>query len=299
MKIAYIVLAHKLPGQLIRLIRTLDSSSATFLIHIDKKAEGSSYKKVSDTFADAENVYFLERRPIYYGDFNHVQSTLDGIHMLLELDISFDYVILLTGQDYPVKSQNDIQIFLDKNRGKSFMEYFLLPDERWGDEDGGLDRINYWHLNFRGNEFAYLKKKRILKLVPDKLWNGFSRVFHFQRKLPQNIKWYGGSAYWNLSRECIEYIAAFVKENEDTVNFFKHAKISGEMFFQTVLLNSHLKESIVDDSLRYIEWSDSRHPAVFGKKDFGRLMESGNLFARKFDSAEDAEILKMIDQEIS
>ncbi len=298
MRIAYIILAHKLPAQLIRLIKKLNAPSATFLVHIDKKADADVYEKVREAFTEARNVHFLERHSRYYGDYNHVRATLDGIQKMIELAVEYDYVLLLTGQDYPLRSNRQLQDFFRESQEKSFMEYFLLPSNRWGDENGGLDRINYWHLHWRGSEFAYLKRSRLLRLIPDSIWNLLSRIFHFQRTLPEGFKWYGGSAYWCLSRACIEYVDEFVRNNRDFVQFFEHAKIAEETFFQTVLLNSPLKDQIIDDNLRFIDWSDSRHPAILKEVDFERFFDSSKLFARKFDISKDEAVLNMIDQAV-
>ncbi len=83
------------------------------------------------------------------------------------------------------------------------------------------------------------------------------------------------------------------------LKFFKHVKIPEEIFFQTVLLNSSLKSRLRNDSLRYIVWSTSRHPAILRKQDFERFMETDKMFARKFDMTVDEGVLDMIDQMIS
>lgn len=300
MRIAYIILAHKLPGQLVRLVRKLNSDSASFFIHVDKKADAEIFRKMTAPLSKDENIYFLDRQPIYYGDFNHVKVTLDGIRKILELELHYDYVILLSGQDYPIKSNRQIQHALQDSGEQSFMEYFSLPSERWKDENGGLDRIIYWHLNWRGWEFAPLKKNRFSRLVPDRVWFTLERLFPMQRNLPGSFSKYGGSAYWCLTRECIEYLDDFVQQNGDFVKFFKHVKIACEIFFQTVLMNSPQRNKLINDNLRYINWPPfSRHPPILRKQDFEGFMNSDKLFARKFDITIDAEVLDMIDREIS
>ena len=54
---------------------------------------------------------------------------------------------------------------------------------------------------------------------------------------------------------------------------------------------------MANDDLRYVHWrnwNDAR-PAILGTDDFDTIMASGKLFARKFDSACDSQILDMID----
>ncbi len=300
MKIAYIILAHKLPEQLVRLVRKLNTDMASFFIHVDKKTDGETYRKMTEPLSEYENVYFLDRYARYYGDFNHVKPTLDGIQKILALGKRYDYIILMTGQHYPIKSNSQIQKALQDSGGQSFVEYFSLPDERWKDGNGGLDRINYWHLHWRGWEFAFLKRRHFLKRVPDRVWSALVKILPMRRNLPRNFKEYGGSAYWCLTRECAEYIDEFVRRNDDFVKFFKHVKIAEEIFFQTILMNSHLKNRLTNDNLRYIIWPpSSRHPAILGKQDFENFIKTDKLFARKFDMTVDADVLDMIDRATS
>lgn len=295
MNIAYIVLAHKLPEQVVRLVKKLNSPSATFLIHVDKKSAASIYRSIAEGLASWENVYFLKRHTIYYGDYGHVRATLEGIRKLIELHVSFDHVILLTGQDYPIKSNEEIETFLQESDQKSFIEYFPLPDERWGDEHGGLDRIDYWHLHWAGWELPLMKKVRSILPLPEPIWSGIVRVVPFRRQPPIDFRWFGGSAYWCLNRQCIEYVDELMRGNAGLEKYFAHIGIPGEIFFQTLLLNSPFKDQVVNKSLWYIAWSNTRHPAILNKQHFDLFMSTDNLFARKFDITVDETVLDMID----
>jgi hypothetical protein len=83
------------------------------------------------------------------------------------------------------------------------------------------------------------------------------------------------------------------------VKFFKHAGLPDEIFFQTILLNSHFKSQLVNDNLKYVDWSDLlAHPAILLTRDYEKLIDSTSLFARKFDETVDANILEMIDRVI-
>jgi hypothetical protein len=91
-----------------------------------------------------------------------------------------------------------------------------------------------------------------------------------------------------------------MQHNPAFVNFFKYVDIPDEMFFQTIILNSPFKESVINDNLVYIDWENPNpsYPRTFVKTDFEILVSSSKLFARKFDVSRDADILDMIDQKI-
>ena len=75
------------------------------------------------------------------------------------------------------------------------------------------------------------------------------------------------------------------------------------MFFQTILQNSPFVSrryfSGYDDdraTMRLIDWErgNGSSPYVFLAEDYDRILQSGMLFARKFDERIDAEIIRRI-----
>jgi hypothetical protein len=283
MRIAYIVSAYKLPDQLARLVTTLDTETCHFFIHVDRKTDDAIYRRMVTRLAPLANVHFLDRHRCYYGGFGHVRATLKGISEIFRRQLPFDYAILLTGQDYPIKSNHEIDAFLTQHDGRSFLEHFPLPSEEWSFH--GLDRIELWHVRLGGKYLRFRQRPGI----------------RIRRRFPSNLHPFGGSAYWCLSRESTEYVHRFLQQNRSYVRFFRYVNVPEEMFFHTIILNSPLSESVVNDDLRYLEW---RHPAVAGgpavltKDDFGKIVRSPKLFARKFDMTQDSEVLDMIDATI-
>jgi len=124
MKIAYLILAHKNPQQILRLVSRLNTDDTTFIIHIDKKTIPEVFREISLSLEDYPNVYFTKKRhKIYYGHISLVYETLECLRELYKRHILFDYVICLSGQHYPIKSNEQIQHFLQKNNGLSFIEH--------------------------------------------------------------------------------------------------------------------------------------------------------------------------------
>jgi hypothetical protein len=235
-----------------------------------------------DDLQDLPNAHFLKRHKCYWGGFGHVAASLEGIKEISHMDIYFDYVVLLTGQDYPIKSNRYISTFFRKHAGALFLEYFPLPHDAW--QNRGLNRIESWHFHLFDKHLIFPP----------------NRYFPFKRKFPEGFRSFGGSSYWCLTRECVEYVYGFTERNVAFVNFFKYVDVPDEMFFQTLILNSRFAEKAVNDNLRYIDWRDlsSGSPAILRKDDFVHIAASSKLFARKFDMKIDAGVLDMIDEQI-
>jgi Core-2/I-Branching enzyme len=274
-RLAYIISAYKMLDQLGRLLRRLAANESEIVVHVDQKTDDRAYSELVADFGGLSSVHFLERHTCHWGGFGHVRATLKGIDDLQRRDAAYDYVILLTGQDYPIKSNDCIQTFFEANRGTSFMAHNVLPTPWWSPR-GGLDRIEYRHLRLHGRHLRLPRK----------------------RAFPPGLRPFGGGAYWCLSRECIELVSDFVAARPDVVDFFKHVDIPDEIFFQTVIMNSDLAATVANDNLRYIDWTRGVRPAILGLGDFERLKESPKLFARKFDVTQDAEVLDLIDRHL-
>lgn len=271
-RIAYVVSAYKLPAQLERLLRRLAGPGVSFTVHVDRKTQRAVYNEMVARTRDLD-VQFLPRHRSHWGGFGHVRATLKGIDHLVPENVPFDYVVLLTGQDYPLRSPAAIASFLGAADGRSFMSHWTLPHPEWASR-GGLGRVENWHA---------ITYRRLHLAVP------------LRRRLPLGLEPYGGSPYWCLSRRVVDFVHGFVYANPHYVRFFEHVFIPDELFFQTIVMNSPLRDTVENNNLRYIDWSHEPAPVVFTSADLDRLVSSGKVFARKFDETVDAEILDLLD----
>lgn len=275
MRIAYIISAYKLPSQLARLVRVLQGTETSVYVHFDRKARAETRTEAIRKLAELPNTCLLSSHSCHWGGFGHVDATIKGLNAIAIRKPDPDWVVLLTGQDYPLRRPDEIARFLEPHAGAAFMEHFRLPNPEW--RNSGLDRFRKWHFQPSGRHIA----------VP-----GINRGF-----LPGLVP-FGGSSYWCMSRECFRYVHRFINEHPDYVRFFKRVYIPDEMFFQTILMNSPLKSGVINDDLRHLDWSgpSSRSPRVLRKMDLPELLRSPKLFARKFDTTQDAEVLDCIDK---
>lgn len=114
--------------------------------------------------------------------------------------------------------------------------------------------------------------------------------------MPHNLQPYGGSAYFCLPKNHVSYIIEYLKDKPDILDFFRHTFALDEIFFQIIIMNSPLRETVVTDNLRYIDWSmGGPHPSFLTMADVDKLLNTSKLFARKFDVELDEKILNFID----
>ena len=272
-RIAYIVSAYKLPAQLERLLRRLDGPGVSFAVHVDAKTPRAIWDEMIARCRDLD-VTWLPRHRSQWGGFGHVRATLKGIDHVVGSEVPFDYAVLLTGQDYPLRPPAEIARFLGESGGRSYMRNVTLPWGPWGPR-GGLDRIEDWHV---------ITYRRLHLALP------------LRRHLPGGLEPYGGSAYWCLSSTLVHFVHGFLSENPQYVRFFEHVFVPDESFFQTIIMNSELRDTVENDDLRYLDWSREPAPAVLTRDDLPTLVAAPQLFARKFDETVDTEILDALDR---
>jgi hypothetical protein len=275
MRIVYLILCHKQPQQVKRLVERLQGNNVSFVIHVDKRS-GDMQDTLERMLLPVRHVTYAKRFRCYWGRFNIVRATLSC--MRIARDISFDYAVLLSGQDYPLKSNEEIESFLSRESGKEFIESFSLIDS------------NRWS----GNAGSYAPENRAFCAV-----FGFrSRVWatKWRRRFPADYVPYGGSQWWCLSRSAVDHILRFTEENPSFVRYFRFCLAPDELFFQSILSNSEFKERICG-RITYDDWAQPSppYPKLLNESDFGILKNSRWLFARKFDFFESAALCDLID----
>lgn len=280
LRLAYVISAYKLPENLSLLVEALVNSKATVgvIISVDKNTSTATFSEMKSLASLHKKVSILPREKSIYRSFGHVRSSLRGLGYLRSNNIDYDFVFLLTGQDYPIKSDEKIQAFLEKHKSSSFMEYFPLPTNNW--KNGSLDRLNRYYIHTRRGVVSIDRKNiPFLKL----------------KTIPNNLRPFGGSGYWTINKTHAEYILEYVNNNPTYVSFFNRTDIPDELFFQTILLNSSHAKKVINNNLRYIDWTrPGEYPAIIRSKDYSKLSRSKALLARKFDCSIDDKIITMI-----
>jgi hypothetical protein len=283
-RIAYIVLAHSLPRQLCRLVERLDGDQNLFLVHVDRRAPQEVFAEALRGLGSNPRVVFLPRRSSRRTTFALVAAPLEALRTLIGRDHPFDYAILLSGQDYPIKPQRSLGELLAEDPEACFLHAFPIEDPEHSDwPPHATFRYRNWHLGLGSRRWS----------LP------------LNRRIPSGRVPYGGSMYWALPRSAVEYMLATVEREPRLVTFFKHTFVPDEMFFQTILMNSPLRDRVTSLAapdcygLHHIDWQPNRdRPETLGISTLPALRSSPAFFARKFDASVDDDVLDRIDAEL-
>ena len=275
MKLAYIIQAHKGFKQLKLLIDVLSIESDIY-IHIDLKNQ-ELYQQLRSHYQSKINIFIIsERVSVNWSGFSQIEATLK----LLEKtqNKNYDYISLLSGQDFPIKSYSEIINFLEKKPTREFVH--IAKDYK--NYEWRILRYSPWSENPNIRKFPLNK----INSISIKLQN----LFHIQKQFFKEEDIYMGSSWFTLTDNAVKYLLNNI--NNELIEGYKKTTCSDEHFIQTILMNSEFKDRVVGDNLTYIDWSEGNpNPKILTIDDLQKLKTSSKLFARKFDLDIDKEII--------
>ena len=298
----YLILAHKNPLQLGRMIERLDDGASKFFIHLDAKTPIEPFAAC----LEGAHIRFIEpRERCVWGDFSIVQATIRLMEAASEEQGIF---ILMSGQDYPIQSQGYINAFLESNKGFDFIEIEPL-EEKWKPKmvKDKLEHYHILHSEERGNSNCYApfahcsvfqKLRTLMHLLKGRL---SVKNFRLLCSLPKRIapfeRQYAGSQFWAFSERTFYAVLNYIREHKAALEeYYKYTSSPDEIYFHSVLMHLVAKDSTIKlkEQITYVNYF--RKNNVFVSEDFDKLTsEKGKLFARKFDTDIDIEILNKLD----
>ena len=298
----YLILAHKNPLQLGRMIERLDDGASKFFIHLDAKTPIEPFAAC----LEGGHIRFIEKRErCVWGDFSIVQATIRLMEAASEEQGVF---ILMSGQDYPIQSQGYINTFLERNKEFDFIEIEPL-EEKWKPKmvKDKLEHYHILHSEERGHsncyaQFAHCSVFQQLRTLMHLLKGRLSvKNFKLLCSLPKRIapfeRQYAGSQFWAFSERTFYAVLNYIREHKAALEgYYKYTSSPDEIYFHSVLMNLVAKDSTIKlkEQITYVNYF--RKNNVFVSEDFDKLTsEKGKLFARKFDTDIDIEILNKLD----
>jgi hypothetical protein len=279
MKIAHLILTHKNPAQLERLIRALDHPGFDFYLHIDAKTDIAPFLHL----AEKDNTFMVARRtPVYWAGFGTIQATLNGFHEILAKG-GYDYINVISGQDFPLRSAAYIYEYILERKGKEFITCESI-DAEWS---AAAPRIRKYHLINWRIPGKFRLEKWVNRLLPP-------------RKFPVDHQIVGRANWFTLTTAAIEYSLDFLDQHPELIRYYKYCWGADEFIFSTILYNSAFRDRIVDN-LIYVDWTGQTqgHPRILRSGDLPALQASGKLFARKMDMDTDAGLFGLLEQWIA
>ena len=277
-KHAYLIIAHKNDLTFYTLLSLLDDSRNDIYIHMDVK--NTAYDPDSAVQAvKNSSVFQTKRTSVSWGAYSLVNAEL----LLLDAACKngrYQYYHLLSGEDLPLKTPSEMYRFFEKNSGTEFVGLTTCSALH--------DRMCYRH--FLQEKIGRHDKVTFFSLL-ERYSLAIQRCLHLE--VNRNVHFEKGSQWFSIT----DPLARYVLENADWVEkTFRFALCPDESFLQTLAVRSPMRDNLckaeeIAASARYIDWNRGE-PYTFREEDFDLLKQSDRMFARKFSTSVDSEIIR-------
>ena len=290
---AFLILAHNQPRLLTRTLSHLSAPNHHFFINVDAKSK--HYKEMVDfvnKHKGEANVHFI-KKPVacYWAGISLVDAEIKLLKTAMEYPVEFDYYHLISGTDYPLRSNDQFDAFFE-NTDDSFMCFNFEED------------IDYWMpiYKMKTNQYHTNGKHTFCEKVFLRIVNSRAGRTLFKRKPLPTLA--GGWQWFSWSDNVVKYVLDYLAEHPNFRRRFNHTSSPDEHFF-TTMLYSHLDELKIRKHfpLRYISWhayreiETKKRPYNLNELDYDRVINSAAFFCRKVDEMESAKFLDMVDEQ--
>jgi hypothetical protein len=216
----------------------------------------------------------------------------------------FEWLVLLSGQDYPIRPVAQIEQSLADAGVDAFIETW--PCERPGVRESVDEFAGRYFFRWRRTESSTLYslaraapgRGRFFRTrsLPSGRWVGVRGV---RSPFGPELDCYRGSDWSTLSRAAVAAVDAFVQSRPEVLRYYSQTVHPSESFIQTVLANN-ASLRLSGGYRRYTVWGEPNQtgPLVLRLHDLDAMLASGCDFARKFDPTIDHAVLDQLDRRV-
>ncbi|XP_061555589.1 xylosyltransferase 1-like isoform X1 [Phycodurus eques] len=290
-RVAFVLVVHgRASRQFQRLFKAIYHTAHFYYIHVDQRSN-FLHREVTLLARQYANVRVTPwRMATIWGGASLLSMYLRAMEDLLNMaDWSWDFFVNLSAADYPIRTNDQLVAFLSKHRHLNFIKSHGRDNARFIRKQG-LDRL-------------FLECDTHMWRLGD-------------RKIPEGIAVDGGSDWFLLNRAFVEYVVRSMDELVAGLKqFYAFTLLPAESFFHTVLENSALCGSMVDNNLRLTNWNRKlgckcqyKHivdwcgcsPNDFKPADLPRFQQASRptFFARKFEASVSQEVIDRLDAQL-
>ncbi len=267
MRVAYLIASHTLPELTLRLARTLRAGSPDAVIALHHNPQDCA---VDEAALAAEGVLrVLPPIRVSWGDMSQQTMVLRSLSWLVER-AEFDWLVLLSGQDVPIRPVAEIERSLAGAHVDAFIHTVPVPPG--GDDEFARRYHRHWH-----RVPAALGRVPGARVMPSGAW-----LSTRARDSPFDVDHvcHRGADWFTLSRRAVELVLRTCARRPDLLRHYARTLIPTESLVPTILANSGL--ALSGDNRRFSLWEPGApSPRTLVAADVPAALASGFDFARK------------------
>lgn len=292
----YCIIAHRDAYCLHSLLKLIDDKRNDIILVVDKKSSLSLDPQFKLKYSNLKKLQKNSSIDIYWGDISQVEAELLSFKEGLEMG-EYEYIHLLSGNDLPIKNQDYIHNYFDKLPKGTNLIGFAHGKNTLIDIS---NKSKFYH--------PFIKRLKINNKLSRSFYLGLHKVCIFLQKMLHLQRNYGDLILYKGSNwvSITSQFAQFLLDKKDYIlKTFKGVLCCDEIYKQSIIMNSPFNRTVLDPTMdnaclsRKIDWTRGT-PYVWRYEDYQELKLSQSLFARKFYSDVDKDIIDRIceDQKI-
>jgi len=300
MKIAFLCSVYTDAPHLQRLMAALPPSSE-FFIHVDAKADATPFRQL----LTGPRVHFLEQRyDVVWGSFRQVEYQMALIRAAINSGTAFDYLITMSGMEYPLWSNAQIERYLadQLQTGQQLLQAICMTHQ-----PAGRQRlyVQHWPLINRhyGPGSLLSKYRTALRKVGFAL--GKRKPLEFDAD-GHHYQLYKGSDWFGITPELGRFVLDRWDHSPQLQHYFYDSFTPSETAIHTIVFNEATQAAhclraegtytcLADlTPLTYIDYT----PGSVGTLDesyFDTLISSGKMLCRKVVTGKGDRLVQLLD----
>lgn len=275
-------MAHNEPELLQILVSLIDDPRNDIYIMVDAKADIRQFEGITCQHSKIE--FCKNRIKVYWAHISQVENELNLLNSALEQG-EYSYFHLLSGVDMPLKTQDYIHNFCNTHKGQLFIRI------KTGEKADSIVHAKFdtYHFFDRYMRHPNPYVKRIAN-YGRLLLNICQRKIGVRRRYMFGKLSYGDN--WVSLPE--DFVSNLLTRRDDILREFRHTSSADEVYKQTLAVNTHFRERLYNGGcMRKVDWNRGG-PYTWTEKDYEELIQSDDLFARKFSTQVDRNIIDQI-----
>ena len=279
LKFAYLIMICKCTHVLEKLIMLLDDERNDIYIHVDAKSEFDfELENYLRQIVHKSNLYFTPNRTkVFWGHYSQVVAEYALFETAYKTG-NYKYYHLLSDTDLPIKTQDYIHSFFNKNNGYEFIGFSPQFD------NNKIELIHCFPNDLR-------KGKLIHRLIRN-LFLGIQKFLNLHKQIDFPLK--KGTNWVSVTQD---FVTVLLSYKDYIVSNYRYSANLDEFYKQTIIYNTpdfFKKVWNYDDEfigcMRLIDWNRGS-PYEWNLSDWKYIQSSELLFCRKIGDDKLADLI--------
>jgi len=254
-----------------------------------------------------------------WGDFSIMEVCCWSLTWMQE-HLEFDWVVMLSAQDYPIKSLANLADNLAQAGADAVFSAVPLSELTIAERMKARQRYLFqygtsapdWSASSRSGIRGLLRRGTRSLVAAVNVVQPLFKLYRLPDGMPYRFGWrarstpfddswpcWKGSQWFAMSRCGLEYVLTYLVDHPEYVNYYRRTMVPDESMLATIVFNSRYLR-VANRDVTYTRWRiGSGHPDIFETVDLLELAAVPQYFARKFDIDKDERILDELDKLIA